>query len=314
MKFTYDFIKENIRVYNEAKSILPIISQYESGEVNFNSMRLLKLEKFAEFYNFIKSEKANGFQPIKAISFKELKSIIVDKTSNERFKKILNNLSQKNFIKLLTEDIEKFDRYLNGRWLVKPNYSKRRGFGKRSSERAEGLSICFVAIINWMISNEIQTSDVIAYHYKNFQSQDLYFSRIKWYLGSNLSIDNVPKREVDVTSKLLCSLVDFIDESKLDFRKLNSDFIVESLSSKIKSLMQVPSGTSVVSLVDLKNNYSQQILTKDKTYVVLGHSINNGFLRVLIKDDSNFTNYHDYKLFEDLSLQRDLLLSQLGII
>jgi hypothetical protein len=58
MKFTYEFIKENLRIYNEAKSKLPIISQYEKQEVSYNAMRTLKLEQFADFYNFIKTETA----------------------------------------------------------------------------------------------------------------------------------------------------------------------------------------------------------------------------------------------------------------
>lgn len=74
MKFTYNFIKENLRIYNEAKSLLPIISQYENDEVSYNAMRSLKLELFADFYNFLKSERSNGFELIQAISFKEQRS------------------------------------------------------------------------------------------------------------------------------------------------------------------------------------------------------------------------------------------------
>lgn len=315
MKFTYDFIKENLRIYNEAKSLLPIITKFENGEVTMSSMRTLKLDKFAEFYTFMSVENNNGRQPIQAISFKELKSLIVEKTKNDRFKKLLGNITQTEFKKLFNEDIEKFDRYLNGRWISKPSdYSRRRRYGRRSVELAEGLNLCFTQIINYLITNDIETSDKYSNTFRSFRTQDVYISRIKWYTEVVLSLDTVPRREVDVTVKLLNSLVDFIGDAEIDFRKLNSDFIVETFSAKIRSLMVVPTGTNIVSLVDLDNGYGRKVLTKDKTYIVEGCLISNGFLRVLIKDDLNYGTYYDYKLFEDISLQRDMLLSQLGII
>ena len=49
MKFTYDFIKENLRIYNQSKEMLPVISQYEQGLISQNSMRSLGLELFSQF-------------------------------------------------------------------------------------------------------------------------------------------------------------------------------------------------------------------------------------------------------------------------
>jgi hypothetical protein len=316
MKFNYDFIKENIRVYNEAKSLLPIISQYENDEVSYNAMRSLKLEAFADFCNFLKSEKSNGFELIKAISFKELKEIIINKTKNERFKTLIKNISQKNFTKLLTEDAEKFDRYLNGRWISKPGYNNRgrRSYGKRSNENIEGLKFGFLPLLNWVISNEIETVETNSQLFQSFSSQDVYSQRFKWYKNVVLKIDTLPMREIDITSNLLNSLVNFIQESEIDFRKLNSDFIVETIQNKVKKLMDVPNGTTIVSLVDLKSDYGRQLLTKGKNYTVISSLINYGFIKVSLRDDTDMVSYHDYKLFEDVSLQRDMLLRQLGIL
>jgi len=321
MKFTYDFIKENLRIYNEAKSVLPIISQYENGEVSHNAMRTLNLTEFADFYNFINSEKSRGFELIQAVSFKELKFQITDKTKNIRFKKLFSNMSSVKFKKLLTEDVEKFDRYLNGRWISKPGYNSRgrRVYGRRSTETTDGLNQSFVPIINWIICNEIELLDVtnIGTHnaYQSFQNQDIYLSRVRWYKSIILTLDNIPKREIEVTSKLLKSLVDLIDDTEVDFRKLNSDFIIDTFQTKIINLMTVPIGTILVSLFDKQSDYGgRQLLTKGKNYIVEGSAINSGFVRVTIVDDSGSRNYFDYKMFEDISLQRDMLLSQLGII
>lgn len=316
MKFTYDFIKENLRIYNEAKSLLPIISQYENEEVSYNAMRSLKLELFADFYNFLKSERSNGFELIQAISFKELKEVIINKTKSERFKTLIRNMSQKTFTKLLTEDAEKFDRYLNGRWISKPGYNSRgrRTYGKRSNESIEGLNFGFTPLINWVISNEIETIENDTKTFQSFSSQDVYSHKIKWYKYSILKIDTLPMKEIGVTSNLLNSLVNFIQESEIDFRKLNSDFIVETIQNKVRKLMNVPTGTTIVSLVDLKNDYGRQVLTKGKNYTVINSTINYGFIKVYIQDDVSIGSYYDYKLFEDISLQRDMLLQQLGIL
>jgi hypothetical protein len=310
MKFTYDFIKENIRIYNLAKQQIPIISQFESGEVSLNAMRYIGLDKFAEFYNFSKNKDL-----IRAISFKELKEVLVENTKNERFKTYLKNRTQKQFIKLLTEDGQTFDRLLNGRWISKPSYYKARG--RRSNERIDSFLTEFSKLINFIISNDIDTfssSDFLIY--KSFHQQDLFQQSIKWYTDVLLDIDVLPKREIEVTTGLVNSLVDFIVDSNLDFRKLNSDFLIDSINNKIRILMDIPNGTQIKAMDSLVNGVSGAIsrLTKDKFYTVESSTISNGYLRVCILDDTGFRNYYDYKYFEDISIQRDLLLNQLGII
>jgi len=316
MKFTYEFIKENLRIYNEAKQVLPIISQYENGEVSQSAMRTLNLGLFAEFYNFLASERLKGFELIQAVSFKELKSEITDKTKNIRFKKLFSNISSVKFKKLLTDDTEKFDRYLNGRWISKPGHNSRgrRTYGRRSSEVTEGLNQAFVPMINWIICNEIELPDFYKTTHQSFSNQDVYSNKIKWYKSAILTFDNVPKKEIDVTSKLLNSLVDFIEDTDVDFRKLNSDYIIETIQIKIRGLMSVPAETTLVSLVDKKSDYGTRQLTIGKNYTVESSSIVQGFVKVIVVDDSGIRNQYDYKLFEDFSLKREMLLSQLGII
>jgi len=307
MKFTYDFIKENIKIYNQAKESLPVISQFEQGLISHNSMRSLGLDSFVQFYLFTKSQNDLGFDLISALSYKELKEVIVKNTKVERFRTYFSRRTQPQFKKLISEDSETFDRLLNGRWISKPNHRRR---GRRHNERAEGLETCFVPLINYMISNDVSHSNQEVY--KKFFNQERYYYRIKWFTGVHLEIDKLPKREIELTFNLLNSFVDFISETQIDFRKLNSDFIIDNLQTKLRSLMTVPSGTSVKSLSDYKQNQYQE-LTKDKTYEVVDSSINGGYIRISVINDRGYRAYYDYSLFEDVAIQRDLLLSQLGI-
>ena len=313
MKFTYDFIKENLKIYNQAKEMLPVISQYEQGLISQNSMRSLGLELFSQFYEFTKSQKNMGFELIQAISYKELKEVIAKNTTVDRFKTYITRRTQPQFKKLISEDSETFDRLLNGRWISKPTYRRR---GRRSNEVVSGLK-SFVPLINWIISNDIQTCDLEANHFQSFKNQTVYQYQLRWYTGIHLDVEKLPKREIDITFNLLNSFVDFLTETQTDFRKLNCDFIVENISSKLKSLMKIPTGTTIKSLVDLNNAgayvgpYSE--LTKDKTYTVEDSSINGGYIRVCISNDRGVRTYYNYSLFEDVSIHRDLLLQQLGI-
>ena len=313
MKFTYDFIKENLKIYNQAKEMLPVISQYEEGLISQNSMRSLGLEIFSQFYDFTKSQKNMGFELIQAISYKELKEVIAKNTTVDRFKTYITRRTQPQFKKLISEDSETFDRLLNGRWISKPTYRRR---GRRSNEVVSGLK-SFVPLINWIISNDIQTCDLEANHFQSFKNQTVYQYQLRWYTGIHLDVEKLPKREIDITFNLLNSFVDFLTETQTDFRKLNCDFIVENISSKLKSLMKIPTGTTIKSLVDLNNTnaytgpYSE--LTKDKTYTVEDSSITGGYIRVWISNDRGVRTYYNYSLFEDVSVHRDLLLQQLGI-
>lgn len=317
MNFSYQFIKENLRIYQEAKSIFPIITQFELGEISYNSMQKIGLEKFALFYQFINDVKKSGFELQKALTYSELKEILITNTKNERFRIWLKNRNQKQFKKLIEEDPQTFDRLLNGRWLSKPGYTYRgrRVYGRRSGELCEGFDTAFIPLLNWIISNGINVSELNGQDvFKSFSLQSNYQSRLKWYLGVELFIDSIPKKEIDITHNLLESVLNFIGDKKIDFRKLNCDFIIDTFQNKLRTLMSIPAGVSIKSRADLKNTYGTNLLLSSKDYIVENSSINNGFLRVLIIDETGYRNWYDYTNFEDKSIERDLLLSQLGII
>lgn len=314
MKINYDLIKTNLETYQEAKSILPVIGEYEREEVSSSVMRNLGLGKFAEFCDFIKLTNRSGFNPImEDITWRKLKPLISTHTKNDRLKKFVMNRTQRQFIELLN-NIEDFDRLLNGRWVRKPGYTRRgrKTYGRRSDVRIEGLDYCAVPLINYIILNNIEVFEADPNN-SSFILQDRLIPVTKWFSYEKLDFDKVPKREIEVTKKLIDNFINIMSESHIDPRKLNLDYIVSTLSDKIKKSMVVPNGTIIKCLRDVNNDYRKQVLTKDVSYSVRGSYIQNGYLRVNVTNDLGGNEYYDYANFEDMAIHReDLLRSLLG--
>jgi len=310
MKITYDLIKKNLATYAEAKESLPVISDYERGEVNMNVMRSLGLQEFAEFYDFLKRVE----NPIdEGMTWRKLKLMIAEKTTNDRLKKFVMNRTQRQFNEILMDGLQ-FDRLINGRWVSKPSLTRRgrMSYGRRGDLSIEGLKTCIVPLLNYIIQSNIDVyEDSKEYFYKKFIQQDsiVYFTR--WYTTMELNFDSVPKREIDVTRKLLNTFVEIMEETKIDFRKLNSEYIISSISNKIKSSMSVPSGTMLKCLKDVP--YGNKIaLVANNSYEVKSSGLNsNGYLQVWIMDELNRSSYYPYSCFEDMAFHRDDLLSSL---
>ena len=314
MKFNYESINKNLKVYYEAREILPVIKEYEERQVNSNVMRSLGLQEFADFYEFLSSIGRNGFDPVMSdMNWRKLKPIMIDKTSNKRFKTFLSNRTQNQFINLLNSDGESFDRYLNGRWISKPRHTNRgrRTYGRRSEERLESFETCFVPIMNYIIQNEIDVYEKSSMCYDSFVNQSRYSNFIKWYTRDILSYDKIPKREIDVTRNLLTNLAQFIDESKIDFRKLNFDYVNSVITDKIRKLMNVPNGTMLKCIKDYKYSNGTSYLTEGLSYEVRSCSMNNGYVRVLVTNDMGRSEWCEYSYFEDMSIHRDDILSSL---
>lgn len=312
MQFTYEHINKNIKVYNEAREILPVIKEYEEKQVNMSVMRSLGLQDFADFFDFTYLIGQNGFFPVIGdMSWRKLKPILISNTTNKRFKTFLTNRTQRQFIEIL-DDGETFDKLLNGRWIYKPRFTKRgrKSYGRRSEERIESLETCFVPIMNFIIQNEISVFEKSDMYFESFSKQSRY-QHIKWYQNTILSYEKIPKREIDVTRNLLTNLAQFIDDTKIDFRKLNFDYLNSVITDKIRKLMNVPNGTILKCIKEQKYPSGIIKITEGKTYEVRSCSMSNGYLRVLILDDSGRSDWFEYSNFEDMSIHRDDILSSL---
>lgn len=308
--------KKNLETYKEAKELFPVISEFEAGHVNHSVMQKLGLGQFARFSHFLTTCFKQGYNPVmKGMSWRRLKPILVEETKNERFKTFLSNRTQRQFNEILN-DGSTFDRYLNGRWISKPSYTRRgrKTHGRRSHEHIESFRSCIVPILNYIIENNIDVYDDskdYKEYYSFFKYQPTIENFVCWYTTTELDFSDVPKREIDVTRKLLDSLANIIDDSKVDFRKLNSEYIINTISDKIVKLMRVPEGTQLKSLEDFTDQYGQKCLTKDRYYEVRSSSMTDGYVTVLIWGDNNRSQWYKYSHFEDIQSHRDDLLNSL---
>lgn len=310
MKLNYDLIKKNLATYEEAKELFPVISDYERGEVNINVMRSLGLQEFGEFYDFLK----RGDNLIDdGITWRKLKLMIAESTSNTRLKKFIMNRTQKQFNEILM-DGSQFDRLLNGRWISKPSLTRRgrMSYGRRSNECVDGFKKSFIPLFNYIIQNNIDVyEDSKEYVYKKFTQQDSIIYFIRWYTTLELKFDSVPKREIDVTKKLLNSFVEIMEETKIDFRKLNSEYIISSISNKIKSSMIVTPGTMLKCLKDVPFGVKKSLIANNSYQVKSSRLDMNGYLQVYVIDELNRDVSYPYSYFEDMAFHRDDLLSSL---
>ena len=312
MKLNYELIKKNLATYAEAKELFPIISEYERGEVGSNVMRNIGLQYFAEFWDFMKYN--DKFNPIiEGMTWRKLKTLIAESTQNVRLKKFFMNRTQRQFNEILM-DGPQFDRLLNGRWVSKPALTRRgrMSYGRRGGESISGLKSCIVPLLNYIIQNNVEVyQDSKEYFYEKFISQSQLINTTRWYTVQELNFDSVPKREIDITRKLLGSFVEIMEETKIDFRKLNSEYIISSISNKIKNSMNVPNGTMLKCLKDVP--YGNKIsLVANKSYEVRSSSLNsNGYLQVYMIDELNRSSWFPYSHFEDMAFHRDDLLSSL---
>jgi hypothetical protein len=306
MKITYDIIHKNLTTYSTAKEIFPAIEQFEKNEIDYSAMHSLGLAKFADFSMFLKFCHLHEFEPISSTkSFRTLKPIIVELTTTERFKTFIKNRTQKKFDSIFN-DSDLFDRLLNGPWKSRPQMRRngRMGYGTRKNERVEGFKTAIVPIINYIILNELEVN-------KSLIEQDSISNQTKWYVGEVLSFDKVPQKEIELTNKLLQTFSEVVEKERVDFRKLNINYVMSAISTKIKNAMKIPNGTMLKCIKELLATNQDKLLEEGKLYEVFGTYERNGFLTVYVKNEQGGSSYYEYSYFEDVSMKRDDLLSML---
>ena len=296
MKITYNHIEENIRIFEEARKNLPIIQKFINGDVSIHSLSSSGLSQFGNFYDFIKQNKSVGIDIImKDMTWKKLKPLLINNTDNERFKTYLSNRTQNKFNEILSNPIV-YDRLLNGRWIRKP--SKRRS-GRRSDERISAFSTCQIAIVNYMILNNIDFHDKIIGQ--------------NWFLSSKLSLDDTKFNEMSETENLLNSISLVISESKIDFKKLNLDYISNFIGEKLKKLMYIEKGELLKCVKTTYTPSNEQSLINGNNYIVESSIIRNGQLYVYVKNNLDRVDFYPFSNFEDIKHRRSNILNILGL-
>lgn len=302
MKIKYETIEHNLEIYKNAKSIFPIIGQYESGDINRQAMVNVGLNDFASFYDFIENCSKLGYQPIMDISkWRQLKPHIVEHTTSPKQKASINRKTEEKFKEIMNNQ-NSFDLLINGSWEKKPRMRKngRLGYGRRKEERTEGIDTAIVPIINWAIKNEIEINDEFIY-------QDRINHPVQFYTYKKLKFDQSRETEFNVTHQIFKNIEKNIEDVVDDIRKMNIDYLLSCINEKFKKVMTIPNGTTLKCKED-KYSGTKRLLTKDKTYTSTKSYISDGHLKVLIKDDTEFLNHYNFNLFEDIVKKREDLL------
>lgn len=291
MIYNYDIISKNIEIFNKAVDEISMLKSFIDGKVSIYSLSKLNLDRFGNFYTFL--VECNHMPVLDNITWKKLKVQIIETTTTERFKTFIKNRTEKKFISDITNQKD-FDRLLNGRIIS----MSKRGNTRRGGERIEGLQKNSIELINYVIQKEI-----------NCDLSDI--KKIKWFT-TLLDINSVAKREAHISDTISKSVLSFLENEKIDFRKINTDFVINTISDKLKEMMIIPVGTMIKSLEDLAGNYNDvKYLTKDKMYEVESSSVYNGFLQVYITDDNNYRRQLPYLHFEDMRILREDILENL---
>jgi hypothetical protein len=303
MKINYDVIEHNLEVYKTTKNILPIISQYENGDMSKSTMTSIGLYDYVSFCDFIKNTNELGHTPIMNIlKWRDLKPLIEEKTTYERLKIYINRRTEKKFIEILN-DKTTFDRLLNGSWKRKPKVRKNgsHNSGERNVECVDGFVYSIIPILNYVIKNNLDI-------YGDIISENKFDSTIKWYTHKKLSpLTELEKSQIEISYEFYKIIEEKFNTEKLkDIRKINIDYLTQSIKEKFLKIASIPDGTIIRCLVDIPDK-----LTKGNNYIVKNHYTGSRNVMVYIKDDTGSSNYYEFYKFEDLTKQRDDILNQL---
>lgn len=290
MILDYDVMRENLRIFEDAKKI-PIIRKYIDGEVKIHALNTVGLGIFGNFYEYLKNKSVDSDKPVDQIimegmTWRKLKAILIENTTIDRFKTYIRNRTEKQFNEILNNP-DLYDRLLNGRWVRRP--------GKRSSgsrgERVSSLTQCQLEIINYAIFNKINVSVILIGD--------------KWFRES-IVLDKSILREIMVTEDLITSFVDVISSSKIDFKKLNVDYMISYINDNIRKRITIEVGSNIKCIKSIAN-----FLTEGVSYSVSTSYLSGGYLNVLVTDDSGRQNTHPFSCFEDMTYHRGSVLDNL---
>lgn len=298
MKITYEIIEKNLATFKEAKKQFPIIQKYIDGEVNSQALNSVGLHRFGAFYEFLKGCELTSQTPvIKGMTWRKLKPILVENCTSERFKTYLKNRTENQFIEIL-KDPDKYDKLLNGRWIRRP--SGRRS-GRRSDAKVSSFKTHSIAIVNYIIQKELDIIDISV------------ISDTLWYSRETLNMENSFTREMQITESLMKGIVGVIEESKIDFKKLNLEYISNFINTKLSNLMSIEKGTSFKCIKDVVSNFNPtfKYLKEGTYYTVESSQVRSGLLHVLVVTEQGRTEWHPFTNFEDVSFNRNSILDSL---
>jgi len=280
MKLNLDTAKHNLNLLQEVKSEYPILQDYEDGKIRRDTVNNVGLDNFVHLIDCLTTFRNNGLEPIydEPIRYKQIKVKFSELNRVEKSKKIFQNKTKNQF---------------NEIW---NNYNLHKRYKNSRNECfAPGLDACEPMIFNYLVQNQIEVNSEYMFCFRN-----LWFEKIikpKYYA-----------RELKMTQDFISNFLDYAKSANLDLRKCNVKSLTTELHHKLKEMTQIESGLKVRCISETFE------FTVDKLYTVEDSRINyTGFLEIKLKNDKGDFRFVPYSNFEEVSRQRDDLLSLLGI-
>lgn len=279
MKLSLECIEYNLQLLEEVKSEFPILEDFSKGNIRRETIQSIGLDSFINLIDFIKVTESRGMKLVYSnkITYKQLKDKIVENTFEPAAKSIFSKKSRKKFDSMWT-DSKSFRKYNN----------------PRNLSYCTGLQFAEPIIINYLVQNQIEI-DGLHMIKKDFYSQ-------------KISKPRSFSRELRVTQDFIKLLLNYAQESNLDVRKCNIKSLTTELQFKLKELSFIEPGLTVKCISEYGG------FTKDSIYIVQESRVTHqGFLEIKLTNDKGITTFYPYSEFEEISRQRDDILSRLGI-
>lgn len=299
-----EIISTNLDRLESAKAQFPILIEYQNIEELKNGATLdLNLSEkskqlreeckrydlsvyidFIDFILFSKRYKQEVFYKHK-IQSKELQEILVENAQDDDAKSSFKSKSVKSMQVFMNS--EKWNLYTAN---VPNKHRKRRRY-------VNNLIKSDAIIANYIIQNEI----------------DIELSNIhrinRFYTNLIPKPDVSIKNEINKTKEIIDSIVNKISELESDFRKINCEQLVNAISEELKKRMLAIDPGDKIKCIEV--NDETKGLTLNKTYDVISKSIENGILKVVVKNDKDFNFKYNYRVFETITNLRNSALDNL---
>lgn len=279
MKLTLECIEHNIKTLDEVKQEFPILQDYVDGKISRKTIQNVGLDEFIRFIDYQKSLESKNMTLIykKRISYRKLKEKICESTSNVKSKSIFSKKTKKSFDEIWNNN-KLYQRYNN----------------YKNASYCSGLEASSSIIWNYLVQNDVEVDTV---------------SKLKCeYYYNKLSKPKYYARELKMTQEFIDKFFLYVKDSNFDIRKCNVRALTSELQSKLENITNIEEGLLVRCISPMSG------FKEDNLYTVQGSRLNYyGFLEIKLTNEQGMTSFYPYSNFEEISRQRDDILSSLGI-
>ena len=312
MKITSEIIQLNLIKLEKSVNLFPILGEYKilienknefiySGLMyspaynqNEDSIRIVrdeartyKLNIYLDFIDFILNTKRFEQEVFykKKIKNIDFQNTLLKFSIDEDAKKVFRNKTKASFQKFINSK----------RWFILSGESYNRRNKQRFNDNMHNSSSI---IANYCIQNEIEIDSGNIGRIKN------------WYTKLLPDPDISISKEIERTKLIIDFIVQKMNEGDSDFRKVNLEHLSLTLKNELKKrILSLQNGDRIKCINVSSENLEE--LTLNKVYEIISSCLDNGSLKVEIKNDSNKNRLYYFRDFETISTLRDSFIDDI---